>query len=135
MTVQLGYDPERFSYAVASEDFISETGDSHVGILRGEDFSMQLEYAAYFGGEDFTALVKHISERYKGFESIRCGGVEGIRYFDGKSLCMAFPAGTAADYLLISALVPGDDADNVYLTLWDNKELQAIMNSLSISAA
>ena len=48
------YDPDRFHYAVVEDDFLTESGDSHVGILTGEAFSVQFEYGTYYIGEDFS---------------------------------------------------------------------------------
>lgn len=125
------YDGEKFSFATVSEDYLTSTGVSHAGILRGEDFAMQMEYASYYGGEDFEALAKHVGESFKGFGRVACGGLDGIRYYDGKSLCLAFPAG--ADYLLMTFVVPGDDADDEYLALWNNIDVQTLLASLSIT--
>ena len=45
--VSLNYDEDKHSFTVASEDFITDTGDSHVAIIYADDFAMQVEYAAY----------------------------------------------------------------------------------------
>lgn len=132
--VSFDYDSEKFSYEVASEGFLSDTGDSHVGILYGEDFGLQVEYAAYYHGEDFAALSKNLSERFKGFGKIVCGGIEGVRYFDGGDYRLAFPAeGASADYVLFSAVIKGDEEEK-YLELPDNADLRLIMNTLKIKA-
>ena len=36
------YNPERFRFAVVEDEFLAESGDSHVGILSGEAFSVQV---------------------------------------------------------------------------------------------
>ena len=136
-TVNVGfaYDSERFNYAVVSEDFIAETGDSHVGILRGEELAAQLEYAAHCSGEDFAALTAHVSQRYKGYGKISCNNIDGIRYYDGKSLCVALPiAGVSADYVLITVIPAGDSGEDDYLELWDNADFQALLNTMTITA-
>lgn len=132
--VAFDYDSEKFSYEVASEGFLSDTGDSHVGILYGEDFGLQVEYAAYYHGEDFAALSKNLAERFNGFGKIVCGGIEGVKYFDGGDYRMAFPAeGASADYVLFSAVIKGDEEEK-YLELPDNADLKLIMNTLKIKA-
>lgn len=132
--VSFDYDGVKFAYELASENFLSDTGDSHVGILYGDDFGLQVEYAAYYHGEDFAALTKSIAERYNGFGTINCGGIEGIKYFDGGDYRMAFPAeGASSDYVLFSAVIKGDE-DEEYLKLPDNEDLKLIMNTLKIKA-
>ena len=133
--VRLSYDSETCSYAVASEEFIAPTGDSHAGILYAPDFAMQVEYAAYYAGEDFAALTKDTSERFKGFSEVSFGGTNGISYFNGKNYCMAFPAADAtADYVLITVVNMGDDTEEEAAKLPTNEMLTAIMDTLEISA-
>ena len=41
--MSLDYDSDAFSFAVVEEGFLSYSSDSHVAILEGEDFSLQVE--------------------------------------------------------------------------------------------
>jgi len=133
--VSFDYDSEKFSYAVVSEDFISDTGDSHAGVLYGEDYSLQVEYAAFYAGEDFAAMSANVADRFKGFAKAGFGGIEGIRYFEGGKLCLAFPAeGATADYVLVSVVMKGDDPKQEYLNLPDDPTLNAMLSTLKISA-
>ena len=52
--VKVGYDPERFSFAVIEDSFPAYSSDSHVAVIYGEDFTAQIEYAGYYHGEDFA---------------------------------------------------------------------------------
>ena len=54
--VKVGYDPERFSFAVIEDSFPAYSSDSHVAVIYGEDFTAQIEYAGYYHGEDFAAM-------------------------------------------------------------------------------
>ena len=131
--VSFDYDSERFSYSVVSEDFLTDTSDSHAGVLYGEDFGVQTEYTAYYAGEDFAAMSKDAAERFKGFAEAEFGGIKGIRYFEGGKLCLAFP-GADADYVLISVVMKGDDPKQEYLKLPENSDVNAMLATLKIVA-
>ena len=133
--VSLSYDADIHSFTVASEDFIAPTGDSHAAIIYAEDFAMQVEYAAYYHGENFEALSKSIEGQFKGFGKISFNGIDGVCYLNGGNYCMAFPAADAtADYVLITVVLMGDDNDEERAKLPSNPEMNAIMNTLTISA-
>ena len=66
--MSLQYDSNVYFFEILDEDFLTYSSDSHVAVIRGEDFSMQLEYAGYYGGEDFNGLAKSVQERYQGFD-------------------------------------------------------------------
>ena len=133
--VSLSYDADIHSFTVASEDFIAPTGDSHAAIIYAEDFAMQVEYAAYYHGENFEALSKSIEGQFKGFGKISFNGIDGVCYLNGGNYCMAFPAADAtADYVLITVVLMGDDNEEERAKLPSNPEMNAIMNTLTISA-
>ena len=133
--VRLGYDAENSSFTVTSEDFLSPTGDSHAGIIYAPDFAVQIEYAAYYAGEDFAALKKETADRFKGFGEISCGGIDGVRFFNGKNYCMAFPAADAsADYVLFTVVNMGDDKEEVIQALPGHPMLTAMLDTLTITA-
>ena len=133
--VSLSYDADKHSFTVASEDFIAPTGDSHAAIIYAEDFAMQVEYAAYYHGENFEALSKSIEGQFKGFGKVSFNGIDGVCYLNGGNYCMAFPAADAtADYVLITVVLMGDDNEEERAKLPSNPEMNAIMNTLTISA-
>ena len=133
--VSLSYDADKHSFTVASEDFIAPTGDSHAAIIYAEDFAMQVEYAAYYHGENFEALSKSIEGQFKGFGKVSFNGIDGVCYLNGGNYCMAFPAADAtADYVLITVVLMGDDNEEERAKLPSNPEMNAIMNTLAISA-
>ena len=133
--VSLNYDADIHSFTVASEDFIAPTGDSHAAIIYAEDFAMQVEYAAYYHGENFDALSKSIEGQFKGCGKVSFNGIDGVCYLNGGNYCMAFPAADAtADYVLITVVLMGDDNEEERAKLPSNPEMNAIMNTLTISA-
>lgn len=133
--VSLNYDEDKHSFTVASEDFITDTGDSHVAIIYADDFAMQVEYAAYYHGEDFAALEKSIAEKYKGVGKVSFNGINGVSFQNGGNYCMAFPAADAtADYVLVTVVIMGEDNEEEREKLPANPEMNAIMNTLSITA-
>ena len=133
--VSLNYDADIHSFTVASEDFIAPTGDSHAAIIYAEDFAMQVEYAAYYHGENFEALSKSIEGQFKGFGKVSFNGIDGVCYLNGGNYCMAFPAADAtADYVLITVVLMGDDTEEERAKLPSNPEMNAIMTTLTISA-
>ena len=133
--VSLNYDADIHSFTIASEDFIAPTGDSHAAIIYAEDFAMQVEYAAYYHGENFDALSKSIEGQFKGFGKVSFNGIDGVCYLNGGNYCMAFPAADAtADYVLITVVLMGDDNEEERAKLPSNPEMNAIMNTLTISA-
>ena len=133
--VSLSYDADIHSFTVASEDFIAPTGDSHAAIIYAEDFAMQVEYAAYYHGDNFEALPKSIEGTFQGFGKVSFNGLDGVCYLNGGNYCMAFPAADAtADYVLITVVLMGDDNEEERAKLPSNPEMNAIMNTLAISA-
>lgn len=133
ISVSVGYDGDKHSFAVVSEDFVSDTGDSHVAVIYADDFAMQIEYAPYYHGEDFAELEKSVAEHYKNFGKVSFSGVSGICYTNGGSYCMAFPAAdSTADYVLVTVVLMGDDSEEERIKLRTNPEMLAIMNTLII---
>jgi len=132
--VSFQYDSNIADYSVISEEYLCETDDSHAGVLHGYEIDMQVEYAAYYHGEDFAAMTKDVQERFKNVQDMTAGGNTGIRYFNGNKMCLAFPVeGSTADYVLISVLRKGDKADE-YEALPELDELQDILKTLQIKA-
>lgn len=133
VTVNVGYDAEKHTFSVVSEGYVADSGDSHVAVLDASDFAMQFEYAPYYHGEDFAALEKSVEESFKNFGKVSFSGVSGICYTNGGSYCMAFPTGSAADYVLVTVVLMGDDSEEEREKLRTNPEMLAIMNTVTIS--
>lgn len=134
-TVELSfpYDADRFRYAVCEEEFLAESGDSHVGILYGENFSMQLEYASYYRGEDFAALTRTLKEKHPALYPVRYGDLDGISYQDGDNWCLAFPIpGDAFSYLLVT-LVKAAGNDDELAALPEYPDVKAMLGALRFS--
>lgn len=131
-TVELtiAFDPEKFSYAVISEEFLNYSSDSHVAVLYGEDYHVQIEYASYYRGEDFDALTRSAQEKYQGFAPAVYGENKGFRYLDGDSFCFCFPIpGDTHSYVLLSAIrVQADPED--FAVLPDDPAFSAMLSSI-----
>ena len=54
------FDPGTEFFSVVEEDFLSPSDVSHVALLTSEDYRLQIEYAAYYGGEGWEAHVAHL---------------------------------------------------------------------------
>lgn len=135
VNVSLTYDAETCFFNGESEEFISPSGDSHVAILEAPELSIQVEYAAYYAGDDFAATAKDIKERFNKFAEVSYGGINGVSYFNGKNYCLAFPVeGVSADYVLITVVNMGDDTEEEAEKLPENEYVVAILNSLTITA-
>lgn len=134
VSVALTFEGDTCSYAQAEEDFLCETGDSHVGILTAEKFSMQVEYAQYYSGEDFAAMTKSVAEKFGAVKPVSFNGVDGICYANGWTCCFALPA-TESDYVLFSAVYTCSAKDREKEgPLADNAKLLAVMNAVTIKA-
>ena len=126
----IAYDPEKFSFSVISEEFLNYSSDSHVAVLYGEDYHVQLEYAAYYRGEDFEALTRAAQEKYQGFSPAVYGDNRGFRYLDGDSFCFCFPIpGDAHSYVLLSAIRVQADPDD-FAVLYEDPVFSAMLASL-----
>ena len=128
MTVK--YDADKFSYAVVEDEFIASSSDSHVAILWGESFNMQLEYGAYYQGEDFQGLKKHLSERYPELRPAVYGANEGLQFQEGDDLCMVFPVPQDAHSYILVTLVKAKDNDDELAALADYEDVKFMLSSL-----
>ena len=127
------FDADKYSFSVLDEDFPSYSSDSHVAVIWGEDFNMQLEYAGFYGGEDFAAHSKGVAEKFKGFGEVRYGDVTGIQYIDGDNVCLNLQIpGDAYSYLLVT-LMKAPDYDEDYTTLPDHADVKTMLSSLRFS--
>ena len=46
--MEMDYDSEKYSFVVIEDEFPSYSSDSHVAVVYGEDFNLQIEYAAFY---------------------------------------------------------------------------------------
>ena len=131
MELTLRYDADRYSFRVVEEDFLSYSSDSHVALLEGEDFSLQLEYAAYYAGEDFAAHTEAVREKHSSLAPAVYGANEGIRYFEGDNVCFCFPV-DAHSYVLITA-VKAKGNDDPLSALPDYEDMKDILGSMKFT--
>ena len=124
------YDADQFSHDVVEDGFLVTTSVPSVVLLTGADFQFQMEYGDYYGGEDFAAFSKGAADRYKGFGEVKYGGVSGIKYLEGESVCLAFPAGDAEGYVLFQ-LFNSKGNDDPVDKLPDRDDVAQIMSTLT----
>ena len=122
----LRFDPERGSFAVVAEDFLSYSSASHVALYEDEDFKAQIEYVPYYAGEDFEAHAKGLAEKYTDLAPVAYAALRGVRYTDGDAVCLCFP-------------IPGDTSSCVLFTLFrvkkdDEHPLAALPESPAVKA-
>lgn len=125
------YDAERFHYVVTEDAFLTESGDSHVGILTGEDFSVQFEYGTYYSGEDFALLTQELSSRHPDLDQAVYGALSGVKYLDGDNFCLAFPVPEDAHSYLLVTLVKAPDNDDELETIPEAPDFRGLLNSAS----
>ena len=126
----LDYDGEKFSYAVVEEDFLSYSSDSHVALLQGADFSLQIEYAAYFTGEDFPAHCAALAEKYQSFAPVRYGSVDAVKYLEGDNLCFCVPI-PEDEHSYVQVLLFKDKGNDTPLPdMAEDPDLGAILSSI-----
>ena len=128
--MQISYDPEKFSYAVVEEGFLSDTSDSHVALVEGEDFSLQLEYASYYAGEDFEAFLSHLAEKHRDMTAVRYGSVDGVKYLAGDNICFCIPIPEDAFSYLLVTLFKAKDNDTELSELPDDPQVAALLESI-----
>ena len=132
-TVELkfAYDAEKFHFSVVEDDFLTESGDSHVGVLYGESFSAQVEYGSYYTGEDFAKLCQELVAKHHDLAEAVYGPLSGVSYRDGDNLCLAFPIPEDGHSYLLITLVKAPDNDDELEALLDYPELRFLLESAS----
>ena len=131
MELTLRYDAERFSFDVVEENFLFYSSDSHVAILEGEDFSLQIEYAPFYAGEDFAAHTKTLQEKYAEVASVTYGPNAGLRYYEGDNVCFHFPVDEHS-YMLVTA-VKAKGNDDELSALPDYEDMKDILGSMKFA--
>ena len=128
--VKLEYDALRFGFDVIGEDFLCYSSDSHVAVISGEDFSIQMEYASFYKGEDFALIAETAQKKYGGYAPAAFGSLEGFRYREGDSVCICLPVDEYS-YVLLTLL----KAEGSKLTLEEiagGEELRKLLDTLKI---
>lgn len=124
------YNADVFACKVIEEEFLTYTSDSHVAVLYGDEYSVQLEYSDYCSGDSFEKLATALSEKYTGFEKLVYGGNIVYKYYDGSNVCFCVPA-TEFSYLLVTAVL-GKNSKIDYTQLADAPDLSYILSSIVI---
>lgn len=126
----LDYNGDKFSFAVVEENFLSYSSDSHVAILEGEDFSLQLEYAAFYPGEDFAAHCASLAEKHQDFAPVRYGSVDAVKYLEGDALSFCLPIPEDAQSYVQVLLFKAKGNDTPLPDLADDPDLGAMLASV-----
>lgn len=126
----LDYDALRFSFDVIGEDFLCYSSDSHVAVITGEDFSMQMEYAPFFKDEDFATLAAAAEKKYKDFAPVSFGEAEGFRYREGDGIC--FCLGVDEYSYLLLTLLKAQSCDKTLEELAAGEDLAELLGTLRI---
>ena len=129
--VGLQYDAASCEYAVIEEDSPAYTSDSHVAVVRCPEFTVQLEYAGYYSGEDFAGLKKSLGERYEKIDDVAFGANKAIQFVDGDNICIAVPVDQYS--YLLATLIKGKEYDDDFRTLPDYPPVKAVLDSLKFT--
>ena len=131
-TVELSmdYDPEKFSFAIVEDEFLNYSSDSHVAIVYGEEFNLQLEYAGYYSGEDFAAHSAALKEKYQTRGEITCGVLTGLWVLDGDNIAIHFPIADDKHSYLLVTVQKTPDYDDEIITLPDYAPLKALLGTV-----
>ena len=131
-TVELSmdYDPEKFSFAIVEDEFLNYSSDSHVAIVYGEEFNLQLEYAGYYSGEDFAAHSAAVKEKYQTRGEISCGVLTGLWVLDGDNIAIHFPIPDDKHSYLLVTVQKTPDYDDEITTLPDYAPLKALLGTV-----
>ena len=129
----LRFDPERGSFAVVAEDYLSYSSASHVALYEDEDFKTQIEYVPYYAGEDFEAHTKGLAEKYTDIAPVEYAALRGVRYTDGDAVCLCFPIpGDASSCVLFSLFRAKKDDEHPLAALPESPAVKALLDSARI---
>ena len=136
-TVELSmdYDPEKFSFAIVEDEFLNYSSDSHVAIVYGEEFNLQLEYAGYYSGEDFAAHSAALKEKYQTRGEITCGVLTGLWVLDGDNIAIHFPISDDKHSYLLVTVQKTPDYDDEIITLPDYAPLKALLGTVRFASS
>lgn len=133
VTVTLSYDGETGSFDVIGEEFPVYSSDSHVAVLYGEEYMMQMEYAAFYPGESFAQLTERCAAEKKSFVSTQIGEYKAFRYVEGDSACVCIEIpGDTASYLHLSILKTADSDIPLTETL-EQPKVSAVLATIHIA--
>ena len=127
--MNLDYDPEKFSFAVVSEDFLSYSSDSHVALVQGEDFSLQIEYAPYLAGEA-DGQWQFLREKHPDLAAVRYGSVEAVKYLEGDAVCFCLPIPEDGNSYVQILLFKAKGNDTPLEELPEDPNLSALLGSI-----
>ena len=129
--MKLSYDAERFSFSVVEDDFLTESGDSHVAILSGEAFSAQFEYAGFYRGESFDQFREELLAKHSDLCPVVYGSNSCLKYLAGDNICLVFPIPEDSYSYLLVTLVKAKDNDDEIGQIPDYADLKYILGSMS----
>ncbi|MBQ7692613.1 MAG: hypothetical protein IJT29_03280 [Oscillospiraceae bacterium] len=128
--LSLDYDPEIFSFAIVEDEFLNYSGDSHVAILYGTEFNLQLEYASYYDGEGFEAHAAALRARYQTRGDFACGALAGLWVLDGDNIAIHLPIPEDSHSYLLVTVQKTPDYDDELITLPDYAPLKELLGTL-----
>jgi len=128
--LRLDCDPEKFSFVVVEDEFLNYSGDSHVAIIWGRDFNLQLEYASYYSGEIFAAHKAAMTEKYKTANAFDCGALFGFWVLDGDNAAIHLPIPSDVHSYLLVTVQKTSDYDGEVTTLPDYAPLKELLSTL-----
>ena len=99
-------------------------------MISGEDFSIQMEYAAYYKGEDLAFITDKAAKEYKGFAAVSFAGASGFRYREGDSIC--FCLGVDEYSYLLLTLLKAEGCDKTVEELAEGADLKALLDTLRV---
>ena len=128
--LSLNYDADAFRFSVVEEDFLSASSDSHVALVEGEDFSLQLEYGAYYAGEDFAAHCAALREKHPDLVPVRYGSVDAVKYLEGDALCFCIPIPGDENSYVLALLFKAKGNDTPLPDLAEDPALKALLSGI-----
>ena len=128
--LSLDYDPEKFGFVVVEDEFLNYSSDSHVAIVWGHDFNLQLEYAGYYSGEDFSAHRAGMAEKYKTANDFVCGALSGFWVLDGDNAAIHLPIPEDTHSYLLVTVQKTADYDDEVTTLPDYPPLKELLATI-----
>ncbi len=128
--LQLDYDADRFVFAVHEDEFLTETGDSHVAVLSGENYSAQFEYGSYYQGEDYATFRTELAAKHSDLADAVYGDNHGLQYLAGDNICLVFPIPEDSSSYLLVTLVKAKGNDDPIAALPAYADVNAQLSSM-----